>query len=186
MENLKHEIKDTKGCGKRCHASRLMPPRVSGLTSRAPTSRPRNKNIAAVFYRAGFIESWGRGIDKIRDALAEANLPAPKIEAFCGGVKLTIMRLQNAAVATSKTGTKAISKAKGSVVPKKGDRVNDRVNFAAEVLLLVEKNPGLRSKDLAVLTGKSIPTISRSLKGLKDNGKIEFHGAPKNGGYFAK
>ena len=28
-------------------------------------SRPRNKNIAAVFYRAGFIESWGRGIKKI-------------------------------------------------------------------------------------------------------------------------
>lgn len=35
MENLKHEIKDTKGCGKRCHASRLMPPRVSSLTSHA-------------------------------------------------------------------------------------------------------------------------------------------------------
>ena len=66
------------------------------------------------------------------------------------------------------------------------DRVNDRVNFAAEVLSLVEKNPGLRSKDLAALTGKSIPTISRFLKGLKDNGKIEFHGAPKNGGYFVK
>ena len=68
----------------------------------------------------------------------------------------------------------------------KGDRVNDRVNFAAEVLSLVEKNPGLRSKDLAVLAGKSIPTISRFLKRLKDGGKIEFRGAPKNGGYFAK
>ena len=66
------------------------------------------------------------------------------------------------------------------------DRVNDRVNFAAKVLLLVEKNPGLRSKDLAALAGKSIPTISRFLKGLKADGKIEFHGAPKNGGYFAK
>ena len=40
MENLKHEIKDTKGCGKRCHASRLASrtARASGLTSRAPTS----------------------------------------------------------------------------------------------------------------------------------------------------
>ena len=66
------------------------------------------------------------------------------------------------------------------------DRVNDRVNFANEILLLVEKNPGLRSKDLAAFTGKSIPTISRFLKGLKDNGNIEFHGAPKNGGYFVK
>ena len=66
------------------------------------------------------------------------------------------------------------------------DRVNDRVNFASEVLSLVEKNPGLRSKDLAALAGKSIPTLSRFLKSLKDNGKIEFRGAPKNGGYFVK
>ena len=67
-----------------------------------------------------------------------------------------------------------------------GDRVNDRVNFADEILLLVEKNPGLRSNDLAALAGKSIPTLSRFLKDLKDNGKIEFRGAPKNGGYFVK
>ena len=67
-----------------------------------------------------------------------------------------------------------------------GDRVNDRVNFANEILVLVEKNPGLRSKDLAALAGKSIPTLSRFLKSLKDNGKIEFRGAPKNGGYFVK
>ena len=66
------------------------------------------------------------------------------------------------------------------------DRVNDRVNFANEILVLVEKNPGLRSKDLAALAGKSIPTLSRFLKSLKDNGKIEFRGAPKNGGYFVK
>ena len=32
--------------------------------------------------------------------------------------------------------------------------------------------------------GKSVSTISRYLKILKDNGKIEFRGAPKNGGYF--
>ena len=154
------------------------------------SSRPRNKNIASVFYRAGFIESWGRGIDKIRDALAEANLPAPKIETFCGGVKLTIMRPQNAAVATSKTGTKAISKADGSVVSKKDDRVNDRVNdrvkIVAEVLLLVENNPGVRSEELAQLVNKSLSTVSRSLRILKADGKIEFRGAPKNGGYFVK
>ena len=88
------------------------------------------------------------------------------------------MRPQN----ESATDTKP--KSKSSV--KNDDRVNDRVNFAAEVLLLVEKNPGLRSKDLAALTGKSIPTISRFLKRLKDGGKIEFRGAPKNGGYFVK
>ena len=142
------------------------------------SSRPRNKNIASVFYRAGFIESWGRGIDKIRDALAEANLSGPKIEAFCGGVKLTIMR--------PKGETNPVLLVNKNQVTKKDDRVNDRVNFANEILVLVEKNPGLRSKDLAALAGKSIPTLSRFLKSLKDNGKIEFRGAPKNGGYFVK
>ena len=32
-------------------------------------SEPRNRNIANVFYRAGFIENWGRGIDKIKERL---------------------------------------------------------------------------------------------------------------------
>ena len=88
------------------------------------------------------------------------------------------MRPQNEPVTDTKPKSKSSEK--------NDDRVNDRVNFADEILLLVEKNPGLRSKDLAALAGKSIPTLSRFLKGLKDGGKIELRGAPKNGGYFAK
>ena len=72
----------------------------------------------------------------------------------------------------------------------KGDRVNDRVNdrvkIVAEVLLLVENNPGVRSEELAQLVNKSLSTVSWSLRILKADGKIEFRGAPKNGGYFAK
>ena len=34
----------------------------------AHTSKPYNPDIARVFYRAGYIENWGRGIQKIRDA----------------------------------------------------------------------------------------------------------------------
>ena len=68
----------------------------------------------------------------------------------------------------------------------KGDRVNDRVKIVAEVLLLVENNPGVRSDELAQLVNKSLSTVSRSLRILKADGKIEFRGAPKNGGYFAK
>ena len=35
------------------------------------SSKPRNRNIANVFYKAGFIESWGRGISKIFDGIKE-------------------------------------------------------------------------------------------------------------------
>ena len=49
------------------------------------TSKPRNKNIAHIFYMAGFIESWGRGIDKMRMGLSEVSLPEPTFKEHCGG-----------------------------------------------------------------------------------------------------
>ena len=54
MENLKHVIKDTKGCGKRCHASRLMPPRVSGLTSRAPWPKVKLGEVLSIKHGYAF------------------------------------------------------------------------------------------------------------------------------------
>ena len=41
-------------------------------------SRPYNPNIANVFYLAGFIESWGRGIEKICEACKADDLPMPE------------------------------------------------------------------------------------------------------------
>lgn len=41
-------------------------------------SKPYNPNIAYVFYLAGFIESWGRGIEKICNALKAEDLPMPE------------------------------------------------------------------------------------------------------------
>jgi ATP-dependent DNA helicase RecG len=41
-------------------------------------SRPYNPNIANVFFRAGFIEAWGRGIRKICDACADYGVPLPE------------------------------------------------------------------------------------------------------------
>ena len=55
-------------------------------------SYPRNTNIANVFYKAGFIEAWGRGIEKIVTGLAKAGLPAPFYEDCVGGVRVTVER----------------------------------------------------------------------------------------------
>ena len=50
-------------------------------------SRPPNPDVANTFFRAGLIEAWGRGYEKIRDACREAGAPAPEVE-FDGGVRL--------------------------------------------------------------------------------------------------
>ena len=42
--------------------------------------------------KAGFIETWGRGINKIRQGLKKMGLPEPKIENHVSGTLITIYR----------------------------------------------------------------------------------------------
>jgi ATP-dependent DNA helicase RecG len=52
------------------------------------SSRPRNRNIAEVFFKAGFIEAWGRGITRIIENCLEVGLPEPVIQGQEDGVHL--------------------------------------------------------------------------------------------------
>lgn len=61
------------------------------LTQKHP-SRPRNKHIAEAFFRAGYIESWGRGIEKILTAFQEIGLPEPIFDEMWGGVMVTFLK----------------------------------------------------------------------------------------------
>lgn len=56
------------------------------------SSRPRNRNIANAFFKAGFIDAWGRGYKKIREGFEGAGLPMPKIESAFGGVMVTFQK----------------------------------------------------------------------------------------------
>jgi ATP-dependent DNA helicase RecG len=42
------------------------------------SSRPYNPDIANAFFRSGYVESWGRGIEKITEQCTAAGLPAPQ------------------------------------------------------------------------------------------------------------
>jgi ATP-dependent DNA helicase RecG len=58
----------------------------------AHSSYPRNANIAGVFFKAGYIESWGRGVNNIISACTEAGLPEPVIEEDQGGIRVTFLK----------------------------------------------------------------------------------------------
>ena len=62
--------------------------------SRPHPSRPHNKLIADVFYKAGFIESWGRGTQRIIDNCVAEGLSAPVYEYKLGFLYLTFMSKQ--------------------------------------------------------------------------------------------
>lgn len=64
----------------------------------------------------------------------------------------------------------------------KGEGVNEGVKTLFKAVV---DFPGRRANELAALIGKSVQSVERYVKTLKDAGKIEFRGAPKNGGYYA-
>lgn len=56
------------------------------------SSYPRNPNMAGVFFKAGYIESWGRGTNRIIEALTEAGFPEPVIEEDMKGLRITFQK----------------------------------------------------------------------------------------------
>ena len=137
-------------------------------------SRPRNKNIAAVFYRAGFIESWGRGIKKICKAFTEAGLPPPKFDEISNGTRITIER------------TAAKSIVQGRNVGALNGALNDPLNdpLKVEILRLVGECPGVNRTRLALRTGRNVEAVKRAIAVLVAMKRIERRGSKKTGGYY--
>lgn len=130
------------------------------------SSHPRNKNIANTFFKAGFIEAWGRGMKKIRDSFAEAKLPMPKIENREGGVLVTIQR--------SPLFEKLY----------RGEPQNDAKKLTSRqeaVLALIRENIDITGKELANKLKVSLPTVRRDLSTLRKLGVVIYAGSSKDG-----
>ncbi len=56
------------------------------------SSYPRNNLLADVFFKAGLIETWGRGTIKIIEECQKAGLPKPKFEIMSGGFAVTFFK----------------------------------------------------------------------------------------------
>ena len=67
-------------------------------------SRPFNPKIANTFYRAGFIESWGRGIQEIREICGEYGNPQPNFKVDSDAVFVTFYPLKGAKYSADKAG----------------------------------------------------------------------------------
>lgn len=65
---------------------------ADSLKSEHP-SRPRNPKIADACFKAGYIDTWGRGTLKIIQSCKEAELPEPQIIEKDGGVLVTIYKV---------------------------------------------------------------------------------------------
>ena len=148
------------------------------------SSYPRNRNIATVFYRAGHVERWGRGIEKILDGMKSAGLPAPKIEDFCGGVKITLYRpttYMDALKLTGKPdGTPLTSSDEKTVGKTVGETVGETVG---KILDAIRNNPKVTQSQLAKITGLTVRGVEWNMKKLQETKVIKRVG-PNKGGHW--
>ena len=52
----------------------------------------RNKAIADILNQMGFVESWGTGIQKIKEAAVAYGLPKPEFQVYDGMVRINLYR----------------------------------------------------------------------------------------------
>ena len=129
------------------------------------SSRPRNKNIANVFFKAGFIDAWGRGYKKILEGFEAVGLPAPTIEEVDGGVRVTFKRNNqgNPQVTSQKTPQKTTQKT------------------TQKIIEAIMGNSNISIEELAVICGLSRDGINYNIRNLKKQGIIRRVGPDKGG-----
>lgn len=127
---------------------------------------PRNRNIASVFYKAGFIETWGRGYKKIREEFAKVGLPAPTVEEQGGGVLVTIPR---------KTGNGGLN------VPLNGDAPLKSVQRYEMICSLMRQTPQITLMEISKQLNIAQRTLKRDIANMQKQHIISRQGSDKTG-----
>lgn len=138
-------------------------------------SKPYNPDIASVFYLAGFIESWGRGVEKICEALEMDGLPMPEYTVHPGDIMIKFTGPEDRIIRFSEKVTDRVT---NRVTNKVTDRVTEK---ELKVLELLSEDPGYTMPQLAEKMLVSRKTITIYIKSLKEKGIIERIGSNRKG-----
>jgi ATP-dependent DNA helicase RecG len=134
-------------------------------------SIPRNPLIADTFYYSKDIERWGSGFKRIVD------------ECKAAGVRVTFENIKTGFVVT-------FYRPEPKIIPekvKKGEGVSEGVSEGVKLLVeSIRKNPGQRVPSISQATNIAPKTLERWLRKLKKEGKINFKGSAKTGGYYVQ
>jgi ATP-dependent DNA helicase RecG len=137
-------------------------------------SRPYNPKIAYAFYRAGFIETWGRGIERITEACRDAGQREPLFEVSPGEISVTFF-------------IDSDSIAKDTANDTRIDTVNDTVNDTQNrILKLLAANSRITAKTISAELGINERNVKKNIKALKDVGFIERFGSDRSGHWVVK
>jgi ATP-dependent DNA helicase RecG len=134
-------------------------------------SIPRNPLIAEVCYRVGYIDSWGRGIEKITDACKAAGLPEPIIEENSGGIAIEL--LKEPASENSDFGT---------ISDEASGKRRESVGKASGMILdACRETPSITIPEMAERIGITERSVQRNIQKLQAEGFLRRVGGRKEG-----
>lgn len=135
---------------------------IDDLEKKHP-SYPRHKLLAGVFYKAGYIETWGRGTLKIIEECRAQGMPDPEIESKQGGFSVTLFQQQQIKLDSTK--------------------LNERQLVVMDYL---HENISITNAKFREMFDVSERTALRDLEELVDLGLLRKEGAGRSTKYVSK
>lgn len=144
------------------------------------TSIPRNENIANVFYLAGFIEAWGRGIEKIVSGMKKAKMDAPEFRSDLSGMFVTFRRKKE--IVAMWNGKEENTGVDEKVVDKVAEKVVEKVTENQQTIMQeIRKKPFVTAFELSEILGISLRKTQENMRKLREAGFIRRVGPDKGG-----
>ena len=148
-------------------------------------SKPTNPKIAQTFFKAGYVEAWGRGFEKIKEECDKFGVPMPEIEENTGGVMIKC----NPSFEYKKLLKQM--KSKQIISEPINEPINEPLNEPLtdeeiKIINLLRTNNNYTKTELAQNLDLSLAKIKRSMTTLKEKGIIERVGSNKSGHWVIK
>ena len=127
-------------------------------------SRPYNPKIARAFFRAGYIESWGRGIQKIFEVCSEYGTLQPEYVVHSEDIMIKLAAVSISDKQLSKLDSKAEDTA-----------------LKIKIVEYLQNQPAATQKELQEAFNETRTHIQKNVKELVNEGKIERKGGKRFG-----
>lgn len=143
-------------------------------------SMPYNPDIANTFFRAGEIEAWGRGIERIITTCKNDGFSTPEFRYDASGI-WTTFKFEYPERATTQYNLETTQKSDQKATRKRPE--SDQMKQEDAIIELLKGNPYISRKEISGQLGLHDSSVKRRLASLQDKGAIKRVG-PDKGGYW--
>ena len=156
---------------------------VSRLLAKHP-SKPYNPLIANAFFRAGYIESWGRGIETIKRECETHGIDAPSFDTGMSGLMLTFLaNAQQLAAALGGDEARRILGGPAKTATQKTTQETTQETTQKKILALINAKPTITRREMAEKLALSEGGIKYHLQKMRAAGLIRHVGPTKAGSW---